>query len=214
MNDPGMGSFPFGRNVTRRGNLFAPSRVPSGMGRRVLVLIGAAIAAGAAVLTAAALGLGLPGDGDDGARTGGAAAASPVASGGPAIRPGPEATLVTANGAAHTAAAGTRCWAGACIDYVGPLTNVTPIAVAPGERLTLTFAPGVPREQTLQWLPVTGAAPHPGPGGIAWSMPPGGGIPAQPGSLAAPAEPGRYLLVSFAWWAQGDAGHAWYLEVR
>ena len=169
----------------------------------MLVVAGAVIAASALVLTAAALGIG---------RDGGSPSTPTVS--GPSIQPGPGATLATASGAKHAASAGTRCWGGACIDYIGPVTNVQPIALRPGERVTIAFEPGTPKQHTLQWLPVSGDAPHPGPDGIAWPMPPTGGVAADPANITAPSATGSYLLVSFAWWDRGDASHAWYVSVR
>jgi len=170
----------------------------------MLVAAGAVIAASALVLTAAALGIGRDGDNP----------ATPTGVSGPSIQPGPKATLTTANGAKHVATAGTRCWGGACIDYIGPVTNEQPVVLRPGERVTIAFEPGTPKQQMLQWMTVPGDPPHPGPDGIAWPMPQTGSIEADPANITAPLATGSYLLVSFGWWDRGDASHAWYVIVR
>ncbi len=134
----------------------------------------------------------------------------------------PSATLDAGSARTLEGGAGTHCWtfqgAGRCVDFVGPVTNVDPLAVAPGQALTLAFEAGPPLELSARWYEVAGAQSEVNAGARVWHNIFEGFI--APGlrpsglSMDAPARPGEYVLVVFGRWAPGDISYGFYLRVE
>lgn len=131
---------------------------------------------------------------------------------GPAITPAPRATL-SAGGRSVTVPGGTRCWANACVDYVGPVSNTTPFALGSG-ALALEFEAGPATDVTVSWYAVGAEPTTATTEGLLWTEPRALGQTPAANSLATrPAAPGRYLLIVFARWAgRGDVSYAFYVE--
>ena len=93
----------------------------------------------------------------------------------PPIRSAPSLMLETAGGTRITAGIGTRCWGGMCVDYVGPVTNASPVVLLAGAAFELTFEHGAPSETFEGWYKIpAGKQPEPTTGleGAAWSIHP------------------------------------------
>ncbi len=134
----------------------------------------------------------------------------------------PSATLDAGSAGTLEGGAGTHCWAsggaGRCVDFVGPVTNVDPVAVAPGQALTLDFEAGAPLELAVSWYEVAGARSEVNVGARVWHNVFEGFIAPnlQPSglSLDAPDRPGEYVLAVFSRWAMGDISYGFYLRVE
>lgn len=134
----------------------------------------------------------------------------------------PSATLDAGPAGSLEGGAGTHCWtfqgAGRCVDFIGPVTNVDPVAVAPGQALTLDFEAGAPLELAVSWYEVAGARSEVNAGARVWhnvferfiapNLQPSGL------SLDAPDRPGEYVLAVFSRWAMGDISYGFYLRVE
>ena len=107
---------------------------------------------------------------------------------------------------------GTRCWAGACIDYTGPVTNADPLELSPGEAFNIEFEEATPAEFVLSLYPAPTTTPTPENGTLSWSIDPSTSTTTD---AVAPAEPGRYIISAFARWdGKGDISYGWYVEVK
>lgn len=138
---------------------------------------------------------------------------------GSVIRP-PGASLVTSAGS-FEGGAGTYCWRednrGLCLDFVGPISNVEPIAVAGDELLAIEYAAGTPSSVDVAWYAVGDSRREPtADGGLAWvDHPPAFREPVSRGSLRAPSGPGEYLLTAFAVFAgRGDVFYSFFVVVE
>lgn len=134
----------------------------------------------------------------------------------------PAATLDAAAAGSLEGGAGTHCWthggAGRCVDFVGPVTNIDPFVVSPGEPLTLDFEAGRPTELSVSWYEVEGARSEVNAGARVWhnifegfiapDLQPSGQV------VDAPDTPSEYVLVVFGRWAQGDISYGFYLRVE
>jgi hypothetical protein len=135
---------------------------------------------------------------------------------GPQITEPPAADLEDASGNLTRGAPGTRCWGGLCIDFLSPVTQADPATVRRGETLDVVFEAGPPAEVVHSWHQATSPAPAPGNNGVrSWGamMP----ITSETGTIAAPGEPGTYVLIVFARWdapVRGDVTYGFYIEVR
>jgi len=134
----------------------------------------------------------------------------------------PSATLDAGAAGTLEGGAGTHCWtfrgAGRCVDFIGPVTNVDPLAVAPGQALTLDFEAGPPLELSASWYEVAGARSEVNAGARVWHNVFEGFIAPdlRPSGLTvdAPDRPGEYVLVVFGRWAPGDISYGFYLRVE
>ena len=148
---------------------------------------------------------------------GGSERKSAAASGGPPGVDPPGARLI-AGGVATEGGIGTRCWGDSCVDMVGPVTNIDPIALDANGSFTIELDQGTADELSVTMYDVDGATPAVLAGELAWPLDPGtaapvGGASGSPNTI--PAEPGLYVLSVFAnWQGKGDVTYGWYIEVR
>ncbi|MGE5595012.1 MAG: hypothetical protein ACM3S1_03130 [Hyphomicrobiales bacterium] len=125
----------------------------------------------------------------------------------------PAVYLRNSSGDAEPLVAGTGCWSGKCIDMAGPLTNVDPVPLHPGERVAFSFEAGVPDNFTVTWIEAPATAPAPEGDVRVW----GGLAPGAGGfsGTTAPSGPGKYIVVVFAQWeGQGDMSYGLYVDVE
>lgn len=134
------------------------------------------------------------------------------------VRP-PGAALVTQRGT-YPGGVGTYCWReggrGLCLDFVGPVSNLTPITVEAGERVGIEYGAGVPTEANIAWYSVDGSGREPtSDGQLLWTEhPPAFQDPVREDSLVAPSTPGEYLVTVFAVYAgKGDVFYGFYVVV-
>ena len=137
----------------------------------------------------------------------------------PRIRSAPGLVLETVDGSTKVIAGiGTRCWAGMCIDYIGPVTNATPVVLPAGTGFNLTFEHGSPSDTFEGWYTIpAGKRPEPTTGldGAAWSIHPDDIIEVKPGAPMPARAPGQYIYVVQGFWAgEGDVMYSFWLEVR
>lgn len=123
--------------------------------------------------------------------------------------PEPPKPVISWNGKTAVTIPTSSCWSyenqGVCIDMAAPPEVVgekkpNPLSVNPGAILTVTYELA-PKDESLritQWLG-TQQIEQPIENGNQWK---------------APDSPGWYLFDIRGEWAQGDAGHAFVIEVR
>lgn len=121
----------------------------------------------------------------------------------------------TADGPGGRAIEGTRCWGTMCVDMIGPITPEEPAELAPGEELTFQWEGGEPTTVTYSWLRADTATSQPVDGGkLAWMVTSAGEV-IDEAPVAAPTEPGEYILVAFAAWeGRGDVSFGMYFSVE
>jgi hypothetical protein len=149
--------------------------------------------------------------GDDGA------APSPTVTS-PALDVVPAAYLRNAAGLSIEGGIGTYCWPSGsvqvCLDAVGPVTNIDPAPLQPGESVAVTFDAGAPSELHIDWYEASSVPPAPRQKGRVWSSLSPGTSPASSGTRA-PSEPGAYVVTMFGrWQGKGDISYGFYVVVR
>lgn len=97
---------------------------------------------------------------------------------------------------------GTRCWAGSCLDYLGPVTDTEPVDIPVGAELQWQVEGGTADEVSHAWNPRADATVDESEGSLVWTE--YGEITFETGDIVVPEEPGEYLLSIFIRYTTGD----------
>lgn len=119
--------------------------------------------------------------------------------------PAPEPGLFvvdTASGEGTTAVPGTRCWAGKCIDYAGPVSNADPYSFGAGVELDWQAEGGTVDSISHDWLSAQALSSEVEDGLRNWEN--SGDVDLADGDIVTPDAAGDYLLVLFARYTTGD----------
>lgn len=116
--------------------------------------------------------------------------------------PVPGLFVVDESGNGAGAVAGTRCWGGGCVDYIGPLTNAQPVTFAAGDQLQWQAEGGTIESLAHGWTPAGAGSSEPtSDGRLVWRLDDGPDF--SEGDIAVPSEPGDYVLQLFARYTNG-----------
>ena len=128
--------------------------------------------------------------------------------------PVPGLTFGSALGPGGRLTGGTHCWVGRCVDMAGPITATEPFVIPAGTELHLVVEGLQPGELQHVWAPVPASPDRQLVSDqFVWMNIASGDFEA--GTVAAPTDPGEYLLLVFARRDEGgDYSFARYFDVR
>jgi hypothetical protein len=128
----------------------------------------------------------------------------------------PVVTATLPGGTTVDLAVGTRCWGELCVDHVGPVTPIDPVTADPGAAISFDIGHDMqPSSAGIAWVEAAATWPdteHEGT--VAWMAFPGE-FSHDLTSVAAPTEPGDYvLIVQLFWENEGDVMYGLLVHVE